>query len=392
MKISIASFGDPSSISTWSGIPAHILLALKRNQHEVSTINLIKPIEPWYYNWYRRIFYRLQKKWFLSEVEPWVLQQIGKQFDEEVGKIQPDLVIVIHGDFLAYTTFSQPAIIVHDATFASLLEYYPAFSNLTNRSINSGNMMYQAALNRAVAAVYSSKWASESAIVDYGIDSEKIFTIPFGANLSQAPENENVMEWISKRSKGEICNFLFLGVDWDRKGGPDALRFVVELNHLGIKSQLLIAGCTPQIEPRYEKFIQQLGFLRKDIKEEAEKLENLLINSHALLLPSVAECYGCVYCEANAYGLPAIGRDTGGVSEIIKDGVNGLLMKGSETPEELAKRWVEIWLDRVHFVQLSQSARNEYLTRLNYEIFIEKLEHIVSTVVNTECENLILEK
>src|SRR5690554_2305381 len=384
MKIAIASLGDPFSIGTWSGIPAHIIMALKGRQHEIIGITLERPKEPWIYDWFRRLYFRFQHKWFLSDVDPFLLKKIGAQLDWEVKLVQPDVVIVIHGDFLAYTTFKQPAVIIHDATFASLLDYYPAFSNLTNRSIEAGNLMYQLALDRADIAVYSAEWASNSAKIDYNAVTSKVYTIPFGANLPHAPASKDVKKWIKNRSAEDTCNFLFLGVDWARKGGADALKFVIELNRKGMKAKLLIAGCTPAIEPEDEKYVHKLGFLRKDVKEEAEQLEQLFIHSHALLLPSVAECYGCVYCEANAYGLPAIGRNTGGVPDIIKDGINGLLLRSGETPELLAARWAALWSDHFAYQRLSSASHQEYVDRLNYDVFVEKFEPVLRSVLRND--------
>jgi len=101
-----------------------------------------------------------------------------------------------------------------------------------------------------------------------------------------------------------------------------------------------------------------------------------------LIVPSLAECYGCVYCEANAYGLPALARDTGGVSEIIKDGINGLLLKSNEQPEDFALRWLNIWCDREKYLSLSLNAHVEFEKRLNYEVFVDKLELIIKNLVS----------
>ena len=381
MKIAIASLGDPRSVNTWSGIPAHIVRALEKKGHDLVGIALSNPEEPWYFDWLRRLYWWLQKKWFLSAVEKTSLKAIGKQLDTEVAVAKPDAVLIIHGDFLAYTTFSQPACIIHDTTFASILDYYPAFSNLTLRSIKAGNQMYKLALNRADAAFFSSEWASESAIHDYQTNISRVYTIPFGANLNNIPENDFVIKCIKLRSQSEDCKLIFLGIDWERKGGADALRFVIELNRLGIKSRLLIVGCKPQLSPDTEQFVEKMGFFNKSVEAEAKKLEALLQESHALILPSKAECYGCVYCEANAYGLPALARDTGGVSEIIKDGVNGLLLKIEETPEMLAERWAIIWRKREIYTSLAITSRNEYEKRLNYDVFATKVESILNDLI-----------
>jgi glycosyltransferase involved in cell wall biosynthesis len=378
MKIAIASLGNPKSGKTWSGTPKSIFFALSKNGHEVCGINLLKPLEPWYYNWLRRIYIRMFKKWFLSSVEPKILKQIGKQLDEKVNKINPDVVLVIHGDFLSHTTFKQPSIIIHDTTFASILNYYSDFSNLSKRSIKNGNKMYKLSLDKATAAVFPSKWASESAIVDYTISAEKIFTIPFGANLNRTPNRNEVEMWIENRiSNVSQLFFLFIGVDWKRKGGNDALEFIKELNKFGIPSKLIVVGCKPITTIDEQKFIEEKGYLNKNNPEENSILEELMISCHALLLPSLAECFGCVYCEANAYGLPVIGRNTGGVSEIIKEGVNGLMLNKEEFPSDLAIKFLSLIQDIEQYKNISINARNEYERHLNYETFVLGIENII---------------
>lgn len=378
MKIVIASKGNPTNVKTWSGIPYYIYDALQKKGHDVEGISLDDPKEPWYYDWYRRVNYKLSKKWFWSEMEPYMLKKIASQFNREVERVNPDAVILIHGHFLAYTTFKQPTVIIHDTTFAQIINYYPEFRRLADRTINQGNSMYQRSLERATAAVFSSSWAAQSAIADYNTEASKVYTIPFGANLSSIPQAEAAGRWIIDRAQDEICRLLFLGIDWERKGGPEALRFVAELNRAGIKSSLTVVGCFPDIPADLTAYVNLVGFLRKDVAEEAEQLERLLITSTALLLPSLAECYGCVFCEANAYGLPALGRDTGGVSEIIKDGVNGLLMSDDESPEAFASRWASLWRDRPTYIAISEGARREFDERLNYDVFVDRIGEILT--------------
>ncbi|WP_128543325.1 glycosyltransferase family 4 protein [Larkinella soli] len=382
MKIAVAAKGDPGSVATWSNIPFHIIQYLKRRGHEIIKINLEGPKEPWHYDWYRRYHSKLQKKWFMSGVEPAILKQIGAQFDREVEEKKPDVVLVIHGDFLAYTTFRTPSIIIHDTTFASLLDYYADFTNLTARSIRNGNRMYQLALDRCASAVFSSEWASESARTDYRVEPGKVKTIPLGANLLTVPDADEVNGFIEKRSRSGQLNFLFFGKDYKRKGWADALTFVRILNRAGVKSKLIAVGCEPFVAAADQAFVEVKGFFNKSNPVENEKLENVIRESHAVLLPSLAECYGCVYCEANAYGLPALGRDTGGIPEIIREYRNGLLLRTGESVEEFAERWIQIWNDKNAYRSLAFTSRKEFDERLNYEVFVQKLEEVIKNHVH----------
>lgn len=387
MKIAIASLGDPRSVSTWSGIPSNIVSALERKGHDMKAIALEAPLEPWYFNWLRRFHHRIEHKWFLGSVEAQWLRTISQQLDKQVNDIEPDVVLVVHGDWLAYATFPYPACIIHDTTFAAIVNYYPTFTNLTARSLRMGHQMYQRALDKSAAAVFSARWASASAVRQYGVPESKVFTIPFGANIDRVPAAEDVTRWIDSRAGREVCNLVFIGTQWDRKGGPDALRVVVALNKIGIKSTLTVVGCSPEIPVALKHLVHVVGYLQKEQQADHACFITVLRESHALLVPSQAECYGCVYCEANAYGLPALGRDTGGVSEIIRDGVNGLLLQNDESPEAFAERWAVIWSDRNAYKRMSHNSYCEFTGRLNYDVFVSRLEDVLKSSIQNNRNN-----
>ena len=382
MRIAIASLGDPSSERTWSGIPSSIMFELSKKGHEVIPIALDKPREPWHFSWRRRVQHRLHKKWFLGSVEKRWLEKISKQLDDKVNTASPNVVLVIHADWLAYATFRCPAFIIHDTTFASIVDYYPSFTNLCKGSLKSGHEMYQRALDKCAAAIYPASWATQSAIDDYNLPPSKVFTIPFGANIKECPQQEQVGRWIQQRLTSETCNFVFIGTQWKRKGGPEVLQFLKKVKSLGVEATLTVIGCKAEIPPDVAQFVFQPGYLCKEDPADAEQLANILAQSHALIVLSHAECYGCVYCEANAYGLPAIGRDTGGVSEIIKDGMNGLLLRENESVDALASRWAGIWYNLDAFKAMSLKAYTQYCGRLSYSVFADRLENVLTSVIS----------
>ena len=380
MKIAIASLGDPRAVKTWSGIPYSIVKALENKGHEVVGINLHYPPSSLYQRLLKAFYWHVHKRWFFSMFEKETLLHVGQQLDLSVKRLKPDVVLVIKSDYLAYTTFSEPAITIHDATFILLVDYYDTIRDVCKRTLKAGNIMYKKAMNKAAAAVFSADWASQSAIRDYGAFPDKVFTIPFGANMRECPGIDEVKSWVIARKESALCDFLFLGVDWQRKGGPDALRIVVELNRLGVKAKLTVVGCQPDIPEEFRPYVHLIGFLNKENPEDYKKFVNIMAQSTALLLPSLAECYGCVFCEANAFGLPVLGRNTGGIPEIIKDGINGLLFERYETPETFALRWKQIWQDKSQYESMAIKARVEYDDRLNYDVFVSRLEGLMNNI------------
>jgi UDP-glucose:(heptosyl)LPS alpha-1,3-glucosyltransferase len=68
----------------------------------------------------------------------------------------------------------------------------------------------------------------------------------------------------------------------------------------------------------------------------AERLEELHAGADGLVFPSYYETFGIVPLEAMASGLPVIVTAQCGVSELITDGRNGLVLKHSEDIEGIA--------------------------------------------------------
>jgi glycosyltransferase involved in cell wall biosynthesis len=73
---------------------------------------------------------------------------------------------------------------------------------------------------------------------------------------------------------------------------------------------------------------------------ENQRLIKELENAHVFVLPSSYEGFGIAFLEAMAFGLPAIGINTGGAADIIEHEFNGFLLNKSES-KELAK-WLSL--------------------------------------------------
>ena len=76
------------------------------------------------------------------------------------------------------------------------------------------------AIQKSAGIVYSSTWAAESAMRDYGAPREKICVIPFGANLDDVPTADQIYQKCDRRP----WKIVFIGLYWHRKGGDIALK------------------------------------------------------------------------------------------------------------------------------------------------------------------------
>ncbi|GBF79933.1 glycosyl transferase [Aphanothece sacrum FPU1] len=230
---------------------------------------------------------------------------------------------------------------------------------------------------RASKIVYSSKWAANSAINDYEADPNKIEIVPFGANIEQVPEIDKILT----KCQSSACRLLFIGKDWQRKGGKIAWETLLSLLKLNLEVELVILGCIPPPEFQHEKF-KIIPFLDKNIPQEQEQFIELLLSSHFLIFPTRADCSPIVICEANAYGIPVMTTDVGGIPDIIENGKNGFMLSLNDSGDQYANLIATYFSDKNIYEQLVRSSREEYEKRLNWDQWANSVYRIASELVS----------
>ena len=175
---------------------------------------------------------------------------------------------------------------------------------------------------------------------------------------------EKAVQAVSARPK-DRCRLLFIGTDWIRKGGDTALEVTRRLNSAGLATELIVVGCEPPLDAPLPLFVQVLGRITRATPQGAAKLAKLFRTSHFLLLPTRADCSPLVLLEANAFALPSLTTDVGGIPEIVRAGVNGATFPLSTDPDEYCAYVEDLFAHYRHYEQLATSALSEFYNRLN---------------------------
>lgn len=364
MKIAYVTLGTPHDKNSWSGTNYYVKKAL---EHIGCTVYCIYG--------YRRItlkmlFYKVVAKLFGKNYQGVRSLSCSKGWAKFIlSYLQPDTDAILSLSTIpvACLKTSIPIFVYIDGIYEYMLEQ--GFTKLLNKS-EEAHLIEKYALEKCRRVFTSSVASAEVIKLCYGISCTKIGIIPLGANLDEIPSKKSVMESIRNKDM-QICKILFVGVDWKRKGADIVLRTVKLLHDTGFPVELHLVGLR-EIPVQLPSYVVNHGFISK-MGDGLRRLTDLYKNSHFLFVPSVAEAFGLVFCEAGAYGLPSISHKVGGIPTIITNGVNGQLFDLGTEPVTFANYIKQSFTDKDVYKELCINSYLQFLHELNWTVSGKKL-------------------
>jgi len=375
MKIGYITKEDPTDLSAYSGTHYSMYEALKNEFEEVVQLG---PIDHWY-KYVAKLKGRLKTlgtdKVFKFQYDIELAKKHAKILDERIHQLNPDVLIgSLVSPEVAFLKTNIPLYLTTDATFPLLQDSYKSHSNLFPESIKNAMILERQAFKKAKKLILPLEWLAESARNHYRVPDDKINVIPYGRNLSV--EVGDINEFIQKRTLDDEVILLFVGVRWEEKGGPEAVKIAELLIELGIKTKLIVVGCNPAID---KDFIDVVGFLDKQHPKDVAKLEELYKKASFFILPTKAECIGMSLIEAASIGLPAISTKVGGVPEAVLHQKTGLIFDVDENPQNIAEAIKVIWSNIPQYEDMSVSAYQHYADNMNWENWAKEVRRIISS-------------
>ncbi len=381
LRLGVLAAGPPDDVRTWSGIPFSMTRALARRFESVTYLpaGSVSPTRARLQRTQRGAA-RLIGRRSLPQQSSRELVRRCRQISRNLDSTPVDAIIAITVDqFVAFLETDIPIIHHSDTTFDGLEDSYEQYTNLLPWSRRQGHDIARRAIARSVMSTYPSQWAAKSAIEMYGADPDTTHVVPYGANLDRPPSHEEAVE---SRSRDK-CRLLFIGRDWVRKGGPIVFDAFRELRRRGIDAELTVVGTDPGVS--HER-LEVIPFLNKQIPEQLERYRELWRSSAFLFMPSRAETFGAIYCEAAAYGLPAIAADANGAGEAIDDGTSGRLLPLDATANDYSDVLESIWSDRDLYAAYVNGARRRFETDLNWEVWGDRTTRLITAALGVDVD------
>jgi glycosyltransferase involved in cell wall biosynthesis len=367
-RVVVAAPGDPLDPGTWSGLSSFLVQALERagvlagavdaSSHAVDRVEQLAAFSPNRGRWRQRYHSRST---FLS---PWARQARSRVAQR---RLATEADVLLHLGAWTQLRGGRARASYHDGNLALSLGREETLvdprSRWARRALEADRRFYDA----MDVLLPISDWVRRSFVEDFGQDPGKVVAVGAGANLHGVPE-------VPERSY-EVPRFLFVGKQWERKGGPQLLEAFRLVRAERKDAELVVVG--PEQPPAEEPGLRFLGRISRSGPDGEQRLSELYGGATAFAMPSVYEPFGIVFLEAMAHGLACVASDRCAMPEIVEDGVTGFTV-GAFDVEALAGRLLEL-ADPERARALGEAGRRRYLERFTWDVVAGR---IVDAVVS----------
>jgi glycosyltransferase involved in cell wall biosynthesis len=236
-------------------------------------------------------------------------------------------------------------------------------------------------LEKVTKAYVFSEWARQVNI-RWGADPEKLEVIYPGFPV-QPPKARD-------RTSDEF-RFLFVGGDFERKGGFEIVEAFAELSREVPHARLVLAGTDPRDrnpdrlihswvdDARRQRALEQLDDLeRRGLVSRTHWVarERLLTEffpkADVFVMPSHAEGFGFTNAEALSFSLPVITSTAGPTAEIVDDGRTGVLVPPGDAAA-LREAMARLAQDPEATARMGDAARDAFLARFTVDRLRQRL-------------------
>jgi glycosyltransferase involved in cell wall biosynthesis len=179
---------------------------------------------------------------------------------------------------------------------------------------------------------------------------------------------------------------VWLGRFLPIKGPLEAMQVAVKLG-IGLKMAGKYEKDSPfaksyyesNIEPLLTKYKEQISY----IGEVNDQQKNQFLGNAKCLINPINwdEPFGLVVAEANATGTPVVAYNRGSMSEIIKEGVNGYLVKAGDINALTSKVKAVYSMPNEEYHRLRQSTRKYAGDNFSAQLMVENYERIYQKII-----------
>lgn len=217
-----------------------------------------------------------------------------------------------------------------------------------------------------------SSWAADVLSEYHDVPRERIEVVGAGSNIGE--------DLLLGERDYSGAHFLFVGRDFERKGGPDVLRAFARLRKDIPTARLTIVGAPGAGKDLAG--VDSVGLIALAGDAGKRRMAQFYRSASAFVMPSAYEPFGIAFLEAMAAGLPCIGTNRCAMPEIIGD--TGFTVPSGDVTA-LARAMHDIAFDPSATAQLGARARERYLDRYGWSRVACRIGVAVDAARETSC-------
>lgn len=151
----------------------------------------------------------------------------------------------------------------------------------------------------------------KSLVEQYRQPVEKVLCVYAGNNVETDDKAANNKIYTNQK-------ILFVGIDWERKGGPELIEAFKLVLVKYPEASLTIAGAKPEIQIENCKVLGKI---------KPTELNSFYETATLFCMPTRVEPFGIAFLEAMQASLPIIGTNVGAVPDFLQNDWNGILVE-----------------------------------------------------------------
>ena len=291
------------------------------------------------------------------------LSSVGRTFDA---------VVQVHALF----ELEQPhATIYVDCTHQQSADHWPDWNPLQGKALDRWVGRERRQYHAASHLFAFSDQTRDSLVRDYDVPAERVSVVGAGVNFTALPDT---VERDGEADR-EGTAILFVGNDFERKGGPELLEAFRLVRERVPSARLQIVGTPHGISP--QDGVEVVGRV-----SGRDAMSELYRNAAVFCLPSFFDPFPLVVLEAMAHGLPVVATPTCGVPEMVVDGGTGLLVEhGPGAVTRLADALLQVIEQPALAGRLGAAGRRRVEQRFLWEHVVDRMSPVLDEL--TPCQH-----
>jgi glycosyltransferase involved in cell wall biosynthesis len=232
-------------------------------------------------------------------------------------------------------------------------------------------------MSRSTKLIICNSEAVRRKIAKY-IPIEKCAVVYNGFEFSDEIEFNSAKKYENVVHNNRPVRIIIVSQLYPNKGQMDAIQALSVLKERQMSIELLIVGSgEDSYVAELKKLANQLNVGRQVVfKGYIKDPKQLIADSAVCLVCSRSEAFGRSAVEAMAIGIPVVGTNSGGLPEIVQDGITGLLYEPGDY-KGLAYQVERLLNDRLLYERIASQSFNSVRQRFNTKQYVDSVARYI---------------